>query len=201
MDLNGISSYSKVDAVNAYQKTAATAKKPEEVKDDDTAVVYEKSADVSSKSNVDIVQMLKDDMEAQKNKFLSYVQESIMGQGNALASSDDIWQFLASGNFTVTEAAKKQAQDSIAEGGYWSVDKTADRILEMAKALTGGDPDKIETMRDAFSKGFNEATKTWGRDLPDISKNTYDKVNELFDKWKEESSVKAAEEVQNPSSI
>lgn len=192
MDLNGISGYSKLDAISAYQKTAQT-KDTEAAKADDTAVVYEKSAEASSKSNVDIVQMLKDDLESQKNKFLSYVQESIMGQGNALASSDDVWKFLASGNFTVTEAAKKQAQEAIGEDGYWGVNKTADRILEMAKALSGGDPEKMEEMRSAFDKGFKEATKTWGKDLPDISSKTYDKVQSLFDQYKEESSKSAVE--------
>lgn len=196
MDLNGISSFTKVDAYSAYQKnTAAETVAP---KADDTAVVYEKSAAASSTSNADIVQMLKDDAEARKNQFLSYVQETIMGQGNAVASSDDIWKFLASGNFTVSEAAKKQAQDAISEGGYWSVDKTAERILDMAKALTGGDASKLEDMRKAFEKGFGEATKTWGKELPEISSKTYDKVQTLFDKWAEDSKTteeKAADTV------
>lgn len=186
MDLNGISSYSKIDAYSAYQKNTPVDEVAPKAADD-TAVVYEKSAAASSTSNADIVQMLKDDAEARKNQFLSYVQETIMGQGNALASSDDVWKFLASGNFTVSEAAKKQAQEAISEGGYWSVDKTAERILDMAKALTGGDASKLEQMRSAFEKGFGEATKTWGKDLPEISGKTYDKVQELFNKWAEES--------------
>ena len=186
MDLNGISGYSQIDAYSAYQKSA-TADAPTVKAADDTAVVYEKSSAASGTSNAELVQMLKDDAEARKNQFLSYVQETIMGQGNALASSDDVWKFLASGNFTVSEAAKKQAQEAIAEGGYWSVDKTAERILDMAKALTGGDSSKLEDMRKAFEKGFGEATKTWGKELPTISNQTYDKVQELFDKWAEES--------------
>lgn len=202
MAVNGISGYSStIDAVNAYQKMATPSVKADDAAKEDVAVVYEKSdaaIDASKKSsNADIVQMLKDDMEAQKNKFLSYVQESIMGQGNALASSDDIWQFLASGNFTVTEAAKKQAQEAISDDGYWGVNKTADRILEMAKALTGGDPDKIDLMRDAFDKGFKEATKTWGKELPDISSKTYDRVQELFKNWEEEAGKSAAETASN----
>jgi len=184
MDLNGISGYSQIDAYSVYQKNSAVETVATKA-DDDTAVVYEKSSAASKASNADIVQMLKDDAEARKNQFLSYVQETIMGQGNAVASADDVWKFLASGNFTVTEAAKKQAQEAISEGGYWSVDNTANRILEMAKALTGGDASKLEDMRAAFEKGFGEATKTWGKDLPEISNKTFDKVQELFDKWAE----------------
>jgi hypothetical protein len=36
-------------------------------------------------------------------------------------------------------------------------------------------------MRSAFEKGFKEATKTWGKELPDISKQTYDAVMKGFD--------------------
>ena len=39
-------------------------------------------------------------------------------------------------------------------------------------------------MSDAFEKGFKEATKAWGKDLPDISQQTYDKVMSGFNDWK-----------------
>ena len=39
-------------------------------------------------------------------------------------------------------------------------------------------------MINAFKKGYDEATKTWGKELPDISSKTYDKVMEKFDQWK-----------------
>ena len=76
------------------------------------------------------------------------------GQANTYGKANDIWQFLRSGNYTVDAATKLQAQADIAEDGYWGVEKTSDRIIDFAKALTGGDPDKIEEMRDAFKKGF-----------------------------------------------
>ena len=43
--------------------------------------------------------------------------------------------------------------------------------------------ERIE-MIDAFKKGFEEATKTWGDKLPDISQSTYDAVLEKMDAWK-----------------
>ncbi|MDD3661353.1 MAG: hypothetical protein PHT89_11630, partial [Lachnospiraceae bacterium] len=61
------------------------------------------------------------------------------------------------------------------------------RILDFAKALSGGDPDMIDKMRDAFKKGFEEATKSWGKDLPSLSNDTYQAVMDKFDKWAEES--------------
>ncbi len=91
----------------------------------------------------------------------------------------------------IAEGATQQdidaAKAQIAEGGYYSVGKTTDRIMEMAKALSGGDPSKIETLRNAVEKGFKQATAAWGDELPQISQDTYKAVMAEFDKWAAES--------------
>lgn len=192
MNVNGVSGYSQLDAYSTYQPTPKTNEEAvsKEAKAEEAGVIYEKSAPAAVYTpNVNVVEMLKSDAAAQEASFRNMVMKTIMGQGETLAASDDFWRHLASGNFTVTEAAKEDAQKAISEDGYWGVEKTSDRILEMAKALTGGDPDKIEQMRSAFEKGFKEATKTWGQDLPEISSKTYDAVMDKFDKWAEESAV------------
>ncbi|MGN0291831.1 MAG: hypothetical protein ACI4C5_07855, partial [Lachnospiraceae bacterium] len=61
---------------------------------------------------------------------------------------------------------------------------TSDRIVEFAKALSGGDPEKADEMLAAFKKGFEQATAAWGKELPDISSRTYDAVVKKFDAWK-----------------
>lgn len=193
MNVNGVNGYSQLEAYNVYSQVKA----PEDTKDaaatalDTEAAVYEKSdaAETVKKTytpNTALVEQMKADQAALQNQLLSYVQESLMGQGNAIAASDDFWKFLASGNYTVTAEAKEEAQKAIGEGGYWSAEKTSDRIVEFAKALTGGDPSKVEEMRNAIDKGFKEATKTWGKDLPDITNNTYDLIMDKLDAWKAE---------------
>lgn len=52
-------------------------------------------------------------------------------QGTAIANADSMWSFLADGNFTVDEETQKQAQADIAEDGYWGVEQTSDRILDL----------------------------------------------------------------------
>ena len=94
-----------------------------------------------------------------------------------------MWKFLASGKYTVSADVKAQAQADIAEDGYWGVEQTSERIVEFAKALTGGDTSKIEEMKAAFEKGFKAATGAWGSKLPDISQRTYDAVMDKFDDW------------------
>jgi hypothetical protein len=71
----------------------------------------------------------------------------------------------------------------IAEGGYFSVDETAARMLNFAVALTGGDPAQIEVMRDAVQRGFDQAERMFGGELPEISHQTHAAVMNGFDEW------------------
>jgi hypothetical protein len=154
------------------------------------AAVFEKSTDSNSAKKTDttdrsaIVEQLKADAETRQNQLLEIVRKTMQGQGKTLATADDMWKFLADGNFTVDAATKKQAQEDISENGYWGVNKTSDRILDFAKALTGNDSTKADKMLEAFKKGYEQATSAWGKDLPDISKQTYDAVVKKFEAWK-----------------
>ena len=186
--------------VNTTAKATDTKKETSTAKTngfDETAVVYEKSNTTdtvkTNKNNaVDreaIIAQMKADTEARMNQMQELVRKMMQGQGNALAQSDDIWKFLASGDFTVTEAAKLQAQEDISENGYWGVEQTSQRILDFAKALSGGDVSKADLLLDAFKKGYQEATGAWGKDLPEISQKTYAAVEEKFAAWKEEAGI------------
>ena len=90
------------------------------------------------------------------------------------------------GRVEVDAETKAQAQADIAEDGYWGVNATSDRIIDFAKALTGGDPSKLNDMMEAFKKGYEQAEKTWGGKLPEISQKTYDAVIEKFNKLMDE---------------
>ena len=177
------SSYSASKAKNTTQtegakNTANTA-----------AVSFKASAEgraaVGKMSDADraaLVSQLKADVQSRTDQLTSIVTKMLEKQGVAIGTADDMWKILAGGNFTVDAATKAQAQADIAEDGYWGVNQTSDRIIQFATALTGGDPDKIEEMRAAFEKGFKQAEKTWGGELPDISQQTYKAVMEKFDK-------------------
>ena len=170
-------------------KTDYTEKKSESSAKTDTGVVYEKSSDqtsgtVTKKTDYALINKLKADAEERTSQLRSLVEKMMTKQGVAIGTADSMWSFLAKGDFTVDEATRAQAQADIADDGYWGVDQTSDRILDFAKALSGNDPEKADLLLDAFKKGFKEATKSWGQDLPDISQRTYDAVVEKFNKWK-----------------
>ena len=174
---------------------------------DETAVVYEKTATpentVTVKNNtIDreaLIAQLKADQEARMNQLTSIVQKMMTQQGQTLGLADDMWSFLAKGDFTVDADVKAQAQADIAEDGYWGVEKTSERILDFAKALSGGDASKADELLEAFKKGFEEATGAWGKDLPELSQNTYKAVEEKFAAWKAESEKSTETTTETPT--
>jgi hypothetical protein len=116
----------------------------------------------------------------------SLVTTMFQKQGITIGTADDMWKTLASGNFTADANTIAQAQADIAEDGYWGVSQTSDRLIDFAIALSGGDEEKMKTMVTAVQKGFQEATKSWGQDLPDISNQTYAATMKKFDEWFEQ---------------
>ncbi len=206
MSVNGITDTYQTTTYNPTASKKASDKEVTEAKADKAAeagVIYEKSADTQTvegvkkyKPNAELVAKLKADAEARTAQFRTLVEQLMGKQGVAIGNADDMWKFLADGKFEVDPETKAQAQKDIAEDGYWGVEQTSDRILDFAKALTGGNPDKIEEMRAAFEKGFKQATKTWGKELPEISQKTYQAVMDKFDAWANESKTTVTEDVQ-----
>ena len=193
MSVNGVTS-TQAAAAYSYNSTSAAKEKTsaEEATTkttEDTGVIYEHSTDTNTSStkktykpDTALINKLKADADARTSQLRSLVKQMMGKQATTYGNANDIWSFLRSGNYTVDPATKAQAQEDIAEDGYWGVTQTSDRIIQFATALTGGDPDKIEAMRDAFKKGYAQAEKTWGGSLPEISQKTYDAVMEKFDK-------------------
>lgn len=137
-----------------------------------------------------LVAKLQSDQEARQNQLMNMVHELFNKQANSYGQSTDMWRFLASGKFTVDAQTKAQAQADIAEDGYYGVKKTSERMFEFAMALSGGDVDKMKELQSAVEKGYKQAEKTWGGKLPDISRQTLDATNQLFeDYYKEQESA------------
>lgn len=172
----------------------------EESKDTTDKVVKTESAvsEISSKvgkmsesERSDLVAKLKADQESRQNQLMDIVHKLFNKQANTYGQSTDMWRFLASGKFTVDAATKSQAQADIAEDGYYGVKKTSERMFEFAMALTGGDVDKMKEMQSAVEKGYKQAEKTWGGKLPDISKQTLDATNRMFEDYYKEQEAAA----------
>lgn len=186
MAINSINNYVSAASTVATDSKVSSKKTESSKNDTSTGVIYEKgSSDKSSSSqktqNSALIAKMKADSDSRISQLRGIVEQMMSKQGAAIGKADDMWSFLAGGNFTVSADVKAQAQADIAEDGYWGVNQTSDRILDFAKALSGNDKSKAQELADAFKKGFDQATKAWGGKLPDISQQTYDKVLEKFD--------------------
>ncbi|MBQ9134684.1 MAG: hypothetical protein IJX66_01165 [Lachnospiraceae bacterium] len=161
---------------------------------EETGAVYEASEGTEKKATYSVnkmsaeeraalVDQLKADAEARQNQLISLVQQMMNQQTNAYGQANNIWEFLASGNYTVDPATQAQAQADIAEDGYYGVKQTSERIFDFACALAGDDVDKMKEMQAAFEEGFKQAEETWGGKLPDISYETQEAVNKKFEEY------------------
>jgi len=129
---------------------------------------------------------IKQDFARNTESFKKMVEAMIEKQGKKVSQ---VLKDLADGkevDIVVDSETQAAAQEAISEDGYFGVNKTSERIVDFAKALSGGDKSKIETLRNAFKEGFESAKEAFGGELPEISQQTYDKVMQDFDDWAKE---------------
>ncbi len=192
----------------AYKKASAssvadTGKKTAVEPDNTSAAVYEKANTdktagktsrnknyvTLSKENQTIVAQLKADAEQRTSQLRSLVESMILKQNQSFQigtlTESKMYEMLRKGQLEVSPEVRAQAQKDIAEDGYWGVEQTSERLFSFAKAISGGDTSKVETLIKAMEKGFKMATKSWGDTLPDICQKTLDAAKEKLRSWAE----------------
>lgn len=196
----GIQGVSKSGIVYENRTTNSTSKQKNEVSKHTTGKgmnnTYKEEAatceiDVNQsahtvKSDRETIERLKADAEARNAQLRSLVEKMFLEQGKTLLAGDNIYEMLRTGKVNVDQETAQKAQQEISEEGYYGVEQTSERLVSFAKALSGNDPEKADMLMDAVKKGFEQATKAWGGELPDICKKTLDTTLEKLTKWKEE---------------
>lgn len=175
----------KTTSDNDTKNNGVVFDKSDSTKNDSTNQIYNKDA---------IISKLKADQQSRLESMQSLVEKLLNKQKGtfdlaSLMKKDDVSGLNLSATFE--EAAKnadpdtiKAAQESISEDGYWGVNKTSDRLVSMAIALSGGDTSKADEMMAAIQKGYDRATSAWGKELPDICKDTLEATKQKMDDWK-----------------
>lgn len=179
------SSADKTTSDNDTKNNGVVFDKSKSTKNDSTNQIYNKDA---------IISKLKADQQSRLESMQSLVEKLLNKQKGtfdlaSLMKKNDVSGLNLSATFE--EAAKnadpdtiKAAQESISEDGYWGVNKTSDRLVSMAIALSGGDTSKADEMMAAIQKGYDRATSAWGKELPDICKDTLEATKQKMDDWK-----------------
>ncbi len=157
----------------------------------DTGAVYDKSTQPEKKATYSInkmsaedraalVERLKQDELNRRSQLSGLVQQMFSKQAGTSRLAD---LFSPENLKNVSAADIAQAKEDISEDGYWGVKQTSQRLFDFASALAGDDVDKMKEMQEAMEKGFKQATKAWGKDLPSISQETMKAANKLFDDY------------------
>ncbi len=157
----------------------------------DVGAVYEKSEPAEKKATYSInkmsaedraalVQKLKQEQLDRKSQLSGLVQQMFSKQAGTSKLAD---LFSPENLKNVSAADIAQAKEDVSEDGYWGVKQTSQRLFDFASALAGDDVEKMKEMQAAMEKGFKQATKAWGQDLPSISQDTLSAANKLFDDY------------------
>ena len=181
-----VNDLSKLGTASQAAKTAAAEDQVSQkaIREDNITISGDnaKTDETGIYSRESIIQQLKESEEQRVQAFQETLKSMLAQQGEEVN--------LAFGDMKlhVTEEQSAKAKEAISEGGEYSVENVTDRIMDMAKALAGGDPSKIDMLQDAVIKGFEKAAGALGKksldEMPDITKKTYESVMKEFDDWK-----------------
>jgi hypothetical protein len=185
-----------INSINTYtpasSKINSSSNKNTDKSLEKDAVVYEKSGSENNISPSETIAKLKQETATKTKALRDIVEKLINKQANTVNKllnpvTKKDWEYIIS-NYEIDQTTISEAKEAISENGYFGVKKTTERIMDFAKALSGGDPANIDALRDAVEKGFKKAEQAWGGELPSICGETYQAVMDEFTKWKAEAS-------------
>ncbi|MGN1206648.1 MAG: hypothetical protein ACI4SQ_06645 [Eubacterium sp.] len=191
MSVNGIQS-SQPTTYTSTTKKAVEKKAVETKNTDDTGVVYEPSSTTESKTDrsskvtdyQNVIKQMKGELSSKNQQLQNLVDQLLSKQAKKYNTLKDLFTDIKDGKVDVDPETVAQAQKDVAEDGYWGVNKTSDRLVDMAKALSGGDPAKADELISAIKKGFDQAADAWGGELPEICQKTIDVAVKKLNDWK-----------------
>ena len=198
MSVNGIQS-SPSTAYPATTKKPAEKPSKENTKTEATGVVYEPSqpkegkTDNSSKVTdyQNVIKQMKGELSSKNQQLQNLVDQLLTKQAKKYTTLKDLFTDIKEGKIEVDPKTVEQAQKDVAEDGYWGIEKTSDRLVEMAKALSGGDVSKADSLISAIKKGFDQAADAWGGELPESCQKTIDAAVQKLNDWKNATEVEA----------
>ncbi|PRM97389.1 hypothetical protein [Aliarcobacter cryaerophilus] len=81
----------------------------------------------------------------------------------------------------IMDLSPQEATDLVSENGFFGITQTSDRVSNFVFSFAGDDLEKLQKGRDGIVKGFDEANKMFGGNLPEISYKTQERTLALLD--------------------
>lgn len=193
MDINGIS-----QAMAAGYESNKTSKETEKknsngtadiLKAENAAAEYTKSEAAEKKPvakyDAATIEKMKAEAEMKTAQLRSLVEKMLLKQGQKFTTLADAFDMIKDGTIEVDDETAEEAAKEVADDGYWGVEQTSERLFSFAKALAGNDTTKADAMLEALQKGFDEATKCWGGELPEICQKTLEATQKKLTDWRD----------------
>jgi len=159
------------------KKEQAVGKPP---RDEFVSSPTRKAAETYSKPDSEAIARLKAESEKAHSGLRQLVEQLLKRQGMTFQGLKGV-EYVEIDEVTQVEAAAL-----IDEGGELSAEAVSDRIVDFAKAISGGDKSKLAILRGAIEEGFRAASAAFGGQLPEISQRTYEMITQKLDAWMEE---------------
>ncbi len=137
----------------------------------------EKTKKLSSREKM----LIREQTERTKQKLIDLI-EKLLNRQVDLTDKNKLIKANADGT-SYGELSVEEAQAAISEDGAFGVKAVSDRIVSFAIAISGDDPSKLDELKKAIDKGFEQARRAFGCELPEICSKTYDEIMRKLDEW------------------
>ncbi|MDN5088348.1 hydrogenase-4 component G [Aliarcobacter butzleri] len=135
-------------------------------------ILFEMNASNVAKTN-SLAQFGLTGLTDQQNDVLSFLNG---GTSDGLTLSDLGYQ-----GKPILQLSQDEATQLVSEDGFFGVTQTSDRVAGFVLSFSGDDLELLQKGREGIVKGFEEAEKLFGGQLPEISYKTQERTLALID--------------------
>ena len=174
-------------SINAYKQNISETSKTAKNEDKSLEETLKESAvSVSISMNAQIVLFSLNSSDTARDNVL--IQGSLEGNKdmfNYLAGKEDSNGFslkdIGYEGKAITELSPEEAEELLEEEGFFGIEQTSNRVADFVFSFSGNDVELLKEGREGIIRGFEEAQKLFGNQLPEVSFKTQEKTLELID--------------------
>lgn len=135
-------------------------------------ILFEMNASNVAKTN-SLAQFGLSNLTSEQNDILSFLNGESM---DGLTLSDLGYQ-----GKPILELSQDEATQLVSDDGFFGVTQTSNRVANFVLSFSGDDLELLQKGREGIVKGFEEAEKLFGGQLPEISYKTQERTLALID--------------------
>ncbi len=174
-------------SINAFKQNISETSKASKDEDKSLEKTLEESAvSVSISMNAQIVLFSLNSSDTARDNTL--IQGSLEGNKdmfNFLSGKEDSNGFslkdIGYEGKAITELSPEEAEELLDVEGFFGIEQTSNRVANFVFSFAGDDVELLKEGREGIIRGFEEAQKLFGNQLPEISFKTQEKTLELID--------------------